>query len=104
MKVVQSITKPVSHPEPVTNARKASGPASCFVVAGGIPLGSAFDDMSVLLDAASNAIECAAMSGSDDGEPSPLWSAFQNLQLAYSLLQAMHSGYLAHRKEVEAQA
>ena len=87
--------------EPSTVAYEVKdGSVSSFNVPAGVPLGRAFDDLSVLLSSARDAM-LSEVINDPSAEPSSRWSALHNLQLSYALLQAMHKGYLAHRTVVE---
>jgi hypothetical protein len=91
----------IANTEPTTIALPLkNGAISVFAVPAGIPLGQAFDELSILVGSARDAIESETMAD-QSGEPSAHWSAMHNLQLAHALLQAMHSGYIEHRRATE---
>lgn len=99
MKVISSITKVALPAEPVTVTEKSKD-LVCFNVVGGVPMGSAFDHLTVLMSAGVDAVEAIAIN-EDCGEPTATYSAVHTLRLAYALVQSMHQGYIEHRKQIE---
>ena len=93
MKTINNNVAPIST-EPVTAPYVGKYPLP-FDVRVGVPLGTAFDQLAVILESATEAIESVAM---EDTEVTPTWSAHHNLVLAMALVQSMHAGYTQHRK------
>jgi hypothetical protein len=86
-------------PSAVTDLQEFSRPGASeqgiFCVRAGVPLNDAFDQLSMLQDAAIQALEALAMNESDDNQASPLWSIFHTLNMANTLTQSMHHGHMA---------
>lgn len=95
MKVVSNTKESIVNAEPVTVARESRG-AIIVNLPAGTPLGDAFNQLSVLMSSAMNAVEATA--NHEDGDSTGTWSAVHNLQIAYDLVQSMHEGYIEHRK------
>ncbi len=85
-------------PEPVTVAHGTNG-AINFTVPADVPFSRAFDDLSVLISSALDAVESVAVNEVPGTDATPTWSAVHTLQLAYALVQGMHGGYTQHRKQ-----
>lgn len=77
-----------------------SGRNPIFSVRGGVPLSDAFDQLSLQLAAATEAVEATAAQ-QEDGEPNGTWSAIHNLHALGDLVQSMHSGYVRHRDQLK---
>ena len=68
------------------------GGEKLFSVRGGIPLGEAFNELSLLVSQSQSAIEevCTAVSAGE--EPQAHWAASKLLDFTLGLVQAMHGG------------
>lgn len=69
-----------------------------FSVRGGIPLGAAFDQLSLLLASSQSAVEEVRVAVSADEVPQSQWAASHMLEFSYALVQAMHQGFIEHEK------
>lgn len=69
-----------------------------FSVRGGIPLGDAFDQLSLLIAASQSAVEEARVSISAGEVPQSHWAASHMLEFSYALVQSMHQGVMNHEK------
>ena len=87
--------------EPVTlNVDCPSNPV--FGIRGGLPLGEAFDQLTLLLSAAIGAIEATSRQESEcNSDPTGTWCAVHTLNLVNDLVQSMHNGYIEHRKRLQ---
>lgn len=100
MKAISAIHSPAVVGPVTIETEARSNPA--FSIRGGVPLGTAFDQLSILLSSAISAIEATAFrEGEANGDPTGTWSAVHNLNLAHDLLGSMHQGYIAHRKQLD---
>ena len=72
-----------------------------FSVRAGIPLGSAFDQLSSLLSSSISSVESLAAMGENDPDsvPGALWQSVHLMNFAYALVQSMHSGHNAARNQ-----
>lgn len=79
---------------------KANGKA-LFSVNEGIPMSDAFNQLSILLSSAQEAVEALAVA-SDDAEDvretDAHWAPAHLLTFAYALVQSMHTGHLEGQK------
>ena len=66
-----------------------------FAIRAGVPLSDAFDKLSLLVANASNVMESVAATASADELPCSAHAAMELLDVAYALVQAMHSGHNA---------
>lgn len=73
-----------------------SGGEKLFSVRAGIPLSSAFDQLSILIGSSGATVEFAASSLNEDANKSALWSVKHLLDFAHALVQSMHQGHNAH--------
>ena len=69
-----------------------------FSVRGGIPLGDAFDQLSLLIATSQSAIEAARLAVSTEDVPQGHWAATHLLEFSYALVQSMHQGVIDHEK------
>jgi hypothetical protein len=69
-----------------------------FSVRGGIPLGDAFDQLSLLIATSQSAIEAARLAASSEDVPQGHWAATHLLEFSYALVQSMHQGVIDHEK------
>lgn len=69
---------------------------SVFSVKPGIPLGTAFAELSSLIEASKSALLTLAHiePDSDADIPAALWAVCKNLEMSHALVQAMHQGHL----------
>ena len=99
---VTTIHQPVASPKAVTvqhdfwNATPDGD--KLFSVRGGIPLGDAFDQLSLLLSASQSAVEEARVAISAGEVPQSHWAASHMLEFSYALVQSMHQGVIDHEK------
>jgi hypothetical protein len=69
-----------------------------FSVRAGIPLGDAFDQLSLLLSASQAAVEETCRNVSAGSEADSGWAAAHLMEFTYALVQAMHQGLVEHEK------
>lgn len=72
-----------------------------FAVRGGIPLGNAFDQLSLLLAASQSAVDDVCAKVSQDADPQSQWAASHLLEFSYALVQSLHQGYLEHVRDTD---
>ena len=93
-----------SAPATATTVSYEFGPISSngpclFSVRGGIPISDAFDQLSTYLSATKESIEMCAMAGDNiDDVPGVLWQSAYLLDFSKALVEAMHSGVMAHER------
>lgn len=76
----------------------ASNGKAIFSVNEGIPLGVAFDQLTVLLSSAHAVAEALAMAAEDSTERGAYWAPVHLLTFANALVEAMHTGHLEGQK------
>lgn len=88
---------------PVTARRDVrffdSNSKAIFSVNEGIPLGAAFDQLTVLLSSAHAVVEALAMAAEDSTECGAYWAPAHLLTFANALVEAMHTGHLEGKNE-----
>ncbi len=90
--------KPVAVTAPIDFLNATSNGDALFSVRGGIPLGAAFDQLSVLLAASKSAVDVVCVACSSDAKPQSQWAASHLLEFSYALVQSMHHGLINHEK------
>lgn len=63
-----------------------------FSVNEGIPMFAAFDQLTVLLSSAQEAVEALAMASEDTSETGAYWAPAHLLTFTHALVQSMHQG------------
>lgn len=76
----------------------ASNGKAIFSVNEGVPLGDAFDQLTVLLSSAQEAVEALAMAAENSNERGAYWAPAHLLTFADALVQSMHAGHLEGEK------
>lgn len=71
---------------------------SVFSVNEGIPLADAFDQLSLLLRNAQQAVEDLAVADDEGMTAGARWTPAHLLNFAHALVQSMHAGHLAGEK------
>lgn len=70
-----------------------------FSVRAGVPLGDAFDQLSLLLSVSKSLVDDVCIAVSADEQPQGHWAASHMLEFSYVLVRAMHDGLTAHERE-----
>jgi hypothetical protein len=66
-----------------------------FCVREGVPLDEAFEQLSLLLDSANDALRYLSLKEGETMQPTPLWSIYNLLNMANALLDSMQAGHSA---------
>lgn len=70
-----------------------------FSVRAGIPLSSAFDQLSILMGSSIASIETLAGEEDVDTIPGALWQSVHLMNFTYALVQSMHNGFNVAERE-----
>jgi hypothetical protein len=73
-----------------------------FSVRAGIPLSDAFDQLSYLMSSSIASVETLACEKDTDTIPGALWQSVHLMNFAYALVQSIHGGHNADRREPHA--
>jgi len=74
------------------------GGSKLFSVCAGVPLGDAFDQLTVLLAAAKGSVEVLALTSGDTSTPDAHWATVHMLSFATALAQSINAGHNAHAR------
>lgn len=67
-----------------------------FSVRGGIPLGDAFNQLSVLMGSTMGALDQIACDQDAESAHGALWQSIHMMELSFAVVQAMHGGFVAY--------
>jgi len=70
-----------------------------FSVRAGIPLSRAFDKLSALMSSSIASIEVLACEEEADSIPGALWQSVHLMNFTYALVQSMHKGHNASKRD-----
>ncbi len=100
--MINTTTQPQAAPVAAVTAQYDFCPATpegekLFSVRAGIPLSSAFDQLSRLVGSSIASVEALAMMGDEDPDliAGALWQSVQLMNFAHALVQSMHKGHTA---------